>query len=56
MFLPPRKSYLLASSWRMPPFDSETGTLEALREGMLEINWLLSSFHAHWRAMEAHSG
>lgn len=28
---------------RMPPFDSEAETLEALREVMLEINWLLSS-------------
>lgn len=45
ILLPPRKSYLLASSWRMPPFDSEAGTLEALREGTLEINWLLSSLH-----------
>lgn len=45
ILLPPRKSYLLASSWRMPPFDSEAGTLEAPREGTLEINWLLSSLH-----------
>jgi len=27
----------------MPPLDSEAETLEAQREVMLEINWLLSS-------------
>lgn len=43
MLLPPRKSYLFMSYCRMPPFDSEAETLEALREVMLEINWLLSS-------------
>lgn len=43
ILLPPRKSYLLVSYYRMPPFDSEAETLEALREVMLEINCLLSS-------------
>lgn len=43
ILLPPRKSYLLVSYYRMPPFDSEAETLEALREAMLEINCLLSS-------------
>lgn len=43
MLLPPRKTYLLVSYCRMPPFGLEAETLEALREVMLEINWLLSS-------------